>query len=407
MKDLKSKDAETSKAAQERIEKAAEKAAQNGKPPTKEEIDQAKKDLQDLNSTDKDKREAAEKKVDDKLGKAGREQLQKDMKNLQSGDPMKEKAAQDRIQKAAEDAAKKDPMGGKPPTKEEIGQAKKDLQDLNSPDKDKREAAEKKVDEKLGKADREQLQKDMKDLQSGDPKKQEEAKKRLEEMAKKPGKPGGKPSQQAAEELKNQVQDLTSDDKGKREAAEKKLDEQLGKPAREELQKNVEDLNSKDPKKQEEAKKKFEEMMKNFKPTGGAAPGQDGKPHEDNPANRLKTAELQLQQFEKNKHNKELLEKLGYTEAEYDRFLKGYRDMVGRQRDEVEKQAVGAAPKPAGPADLKVGEGSGNKKLETRPDGTNAGSGSGTPGTAPPGYSEAQRKFAEEAAKLRKSQENK
>ena len=54
-----------------------------------------------------------------------------------------------------------------------------------------------------------------------------------------------------------------------------------------------------------------------------------------------------------------------------------------------------------------VGEGSGGRKQETRSDGTTGTTGGAGPGTAPPGYSDAQQKFAKEATKLRKGQDKK
>jgi hypothetical protein len=56
---------------------------------------------------------------------------------------------------------------------------------------------------------------------------------------------------------------------------------------------------------------------------------------------------------------------------------------------------------------LNVNQGTNGQKLDTRPDKTDTATGSAGPGTAPPGYSDAQRKFAEEAAKLHRGQGNK
>ena len=130
--------------------------------------------------------------------------------------------------------------------------------------------------------------------------------------------------------------------------------------------------------------------------------------HKEDPRNRLKTAELRLKTFEEHRNDKELLNKIGYTREEYDQFLKSYQQRVAQMRDEVAKQEqAGTEPTPTGPAPLRVGEGSGNRKQETRSDGTTGTTGGAGPGTAPAGYSDAQRKFAEEAAKLRKGQDKK
>ena len=54
-----------------------------------------------------------------------------------------------------------------------------------------------------------------------------------------------------------------------------------------------------------------------------------------------------------------------------------------------------------GPTTIKIGEGAGARPVEKKIDGSSGTAGGGV-GTAPPGFSDAQRKFAEEAAKLRK-----
>ena len=259
-----------------------------------------------------------------------------------------------------------------------------------------------------------------KDLKSDDKQKQQEARRRLEEKAKeaagKGGEQGKQPnplSKEDVEKLAQQAKDLASTDEAKRKAAEEAFDKKVGKDVRDRLQKEMKDLNSDDPKTREDARKRLEEMAKSLPPgsderskdwrPGGSKPDRKGKPLGDNPANRLKTAKLQLQQFEKNKQNKELLDKLGYTDEEYKDFLKSYEEMVKRLRDDVAKG--GEQPKtelPTGPAPLKVGEGSRGSALEKRGDGTNAQGGAAGTGTAPPGYSDAQRKFAEEVSKQQK-----
>ena len=133
------------------------------------------------------------------------------------------------------------------------------------------------------------------------------------------------------------------------------------------------------------------------RPGGAGGRGMDEKLLADDPKNRLKTAELQLERFEKNRYNKDVQEELGYDQAQYDRFLESYREMVSRQRERV--AAADEQPKtPAGPPTITVG---GSGKVEAR--GTPAGTiGSVGPSAAPPGFADATRRFGEEAARLRR-----
>ena len=203
---------------------------------------------------------------------------------------------------------------------------------------------------------------------------------------------------------------MNSKDDGKREAAEKKVDEAVGKEQREQIQQDMKDAQSGDPKTAEAAKKRLEDRAKS-KPGDksksdqrgpGARPDTPGDKLDDDPKNRRKTADLQLKQFEKAKGDADLQKKLGYTPEQYDEFLKGYAEMVKRQNDAADKPEVLPPPNEAGgPTTIKVGEGAGTKPVVKRPDGSTGTAGTGV-GTAPPGFTDAQRKFAEEAAKLRK-----
>ena len=203
---------------------------------------------------------------------------------------------------------------------------------------------------------------------------------------------------------------MNSKDDGKREAAEKKVDEAVGKKQREQIQKDVKDAQSGDPKTAEAAKKRLEERAKpkpGDKTKGdqrgpGARPDTPGDKLDDDPKNRRKTADLQLKQFEKAKGDADLQKNLGYTPEQYDEFLKGYAEMVKRQNDAADTPEVLPPPNEAGgPTTIKVGEGAGTKPVVKRSDGSTGTAGTGV-GTAPPGFTDAQRKFAEEAAKLRK-----
>ena len=419
--------------AEKNADELTKKAAKNEEKtqPTKEDIDRARQKAEDLASDDKDKREAAEKEFDNAIGKDRREQLQKAMNDAKKGgNPEEQKTADQKADELTKKAAQNQKSQ---PSKEEIDRAKQKAEDLASDDKDKRDAAEKELDKQIGKDKREELQKAAKDAKSGDMKTKQAGEQKLDELAKEAAKDAKKqgdsqgasndpmadkgPSKEDIEKLAQQTKDLASDDKVKREAAEKELDKQIGKDKREELQQAMKDLQSGDPKKAEEAQKKLEEMAnaakgkqpgeddpKNPKLGGNPGKGQDGKPLEDDPKNRLKTAELRLKELEKNRYNTELQKKLGYTQEEYDRFLNGYRESVNQQRNDVEQLTqTPAPPRPVGPATVRVGEGG---KVDTRPNGATVDIGSVGPSAAPPGFTDAQRKFAEEAAKLRRQQAN-
>ena len=322
-------------------EKVTEKSSGgSAKKPDARELEEAVKDLK---SGDPAKEQAAREKLDQTFGKENQaaaekkaEQLERDLK---SNDPATQAAARKEIEQIAEQAKKngagdqptETPQGdaGKKPTPEQVKAAEQLAKDLTSKDDATREAAERKVDQAVGRGEREKLQRDLQDAQSGDPKKAADAKQRLDERAK-------------------------------------------GKPGKDDL-----------------------------KPRGpGDYTDEPGEKLKVDPKNRKKTADLQLKTFDKAKADKEFLKKLGYTPEQYDEFLKGYRDMLARQQAEAAKPELLPAPGEAGPATIRVAEG-GAKPLDKKPgDGANT-AGAGV-GTAPPGFSEAQRKFAEEAAKLRR-----
>ena len=368
------------------------------KEPTKEELDKLAKDAKDLNSTDPDKKKAAEKKLDEAVGKENREKLQRDMDGRAGEDRKKLQEDADRL---ARDKPKPAPAKPKAPTKEEIERLAKDAKDLNSADADKKKAAEEKFDKAVGQDARKQIQKDMKerDAAAG-----EAEKKKVEEAAKKAAKekadktPGAKPKEPTKEEVEQLGKDaknLDSPDAEQRKAAEDKLDGVLGKEAREQLQKNMKDLKGDDPQKAQEARDRLEKLAKDWQP-GNGSKGQDGKPLEENPANRLKSAELQLDEFKNYRGDKKFLKDNGMTDADYERFLKGYEEMVDRQRKEVDDAKLNPVQaRPQGPGTIGANDAS-NTRVKG---GTEAGiaPAAAGPSFAPPGFSEAQRDFAKEA----------
>ncbi|MGL6074285.1 MAG: hypothetical protein ACRC8S_09000 [Fimbriiglobus sp.] len=425
-------------------EKPNPKAGEKPSPEEKAKMEKNFKDaVKDLQSGDKDKQQAARDKLDKMMGKENREAAEKkaeELKNdLNSNDPAKRDAAQKELEKLTKDAkaqadkdlaGKPEPKPGDKPSPEEQAKMEKEFQDavkdLQSGEKNKQQAARDKLDKMMGKENREAAEKKAEelknDLNSNDPAKRDAAQKELEKLAKeakaqadknqagnKPEPNPQKPTPEQMEALKKKAEDLNSPDPAKREAAEKAVDDAIGEKSRQELQQDMKDLQSGDPKKAEEAKKRMQDKMNQAKgprknPGPGAPQETPGEKLTDDPKNRLKTAELQLKQFEKAKANEELQKELGYTPEQYERFLKGYRDMVNRLKDEV-AQTPANPQNTAGPTTIRVGEG-GAKAIDKAANATAGTSGSGT-GTAPPGYSEAQKKFAEEAAKLRKPETKK
>jgi collagen type III alpha len=350
------------------------------------------------------------------MGEENRKKLQQEMNELNSSDQKRREDAQRRLENQAEEAMKKNgDKSEKKPTEKDLKDLAEKAKDLNSTDPAKQEAARKELDQKLGKENREKLEKEMNALNSKDPMERKAAEERLKKAAEEMAKQAKEkpPSKEDVEKFAKEAEKLASKDEKERQEAEKKFDEILGEEARKQLQKDMEDMKSGDQKRQQEAMKRMQNAMKNSgaldqksKLGGSGRTDQEGKPIEDDPKNRLKTAELQLKTLKEAQKNQEAIKELGYTPEEYERFLKAYEERVKRLRDEVSEAATNPNKGPTGPTTLKVGEGSGGKKLETRSDGT-SGVNAGGAGTAPPGYSDAQKRFAEEAAKLRKSNEKK
>jgi collagen type III alpha len=450
--DLKSADPEKRNAAEQKLKDLAKQAERQGggQGETKVDPKEIEQAVKDLGSDDPNKKQAARDKLDRAFGKDARQQAEQIADDLKSGDPSREQAARKKLEDLAKQAGgqpNKDTAHGQP-SKEDVERWSQKARDLASDDKAKREAAEREFDQAVGKERRQDLQQQMKDLKAGDPKARQAAEERAKEAVRQAAQRDADHRQYSdnLRQMVDKARDLTSDDPAKRRAAEELFDKTVGKDNREQLQKDLrdpqkreearrtldaldlvarmqdlQDMKSDDPQKAEAARKRMAEWAKNRPPPGPPLPkpkdfrvggegsrGQEGSLHQDDPRNRLKTAELQLKSFEENRHNKELQNKLGWTQEEYDRFLAEQQKRVAQMRDEVARQErQGVEPQPTGPPTLRVGEGSGNRKLETRSDGTTTTSGGAGPGTAPAGYSEAQRRFAEEAAKLRKGQDKK
>ncbi len=316
----------------------------------------------------------------------------------------------------------KDPKGnsgsGEKQPKTEPKDLEKNIEDLDSKDEGTKKAAQDKLDEKFGKENREQIEKMQKDLKSDDPKTREAAKKKIEDMAKEANK-GNKPEEKNGElspmekaDLEKAAKDLNSKNEADRKAAEKKLDEKIGKEKREELQKELSKDEGNDPAGEQKALEKLKEQAKEAKNNqqrtskdpkkdtpehnGGGNLDKPGKAIDENPENRLKSMELQLDQFKKYRGKKEFLKENNYTDAEYEKFLKSYEDMVSQFRDDVDRKRLNPNAEATKPS---VGRNDGDtKRVGGR---TEAGGlqGAGGPAVAPPGFAEAQKRFAAEAAK--------
>ena len=458
---LKSEKPAERKAAQDKLDEYAP-PGQEGKPsgekppagqqpppkggPSREEIKDA---ASKLNSKDSTERAKAEKTIDEAIGKETREQAQKDAeqlkKDLTGTDPDKKKAAQAKLDKLAKDLkeqqAKEDAAnapkpgdGGEPKDKKGDGPAAKDAEkaarDLANGTPEQKQAARDTLDKTVGEPKRKEIEKQTEDAskaaQSGGAKEQADAKRKLDDVAKQAGqdaagKSGGQDEQgegkrpspeevkAAQEKAKQLADDLTGDDQAKREAAEKAVDDQIGKGEREKLQQDLKDAKAGDLAAQkrlqdradEAAKKGDGQPQKSGKP-GEPGPGGSGRsegqavPLKDDPRDRLRSAELQLADFEKVKADPALQRRLGYTPEQYQRFLDSFRKVVETERVAA-KEAEAKTPAATGPK-VNIDVGSKGQKLgkATGPAGSATGSATGK---APAGYSEVQRRLAEEAAK--------
>ena len=390
-KDMKDRDAAEQKKLEDAAKQEAEKApGSTMKQPTKEELEKLAQDAKDLNSTDDAKKKAAEKNLDKAVGKDNREKLQDEMKKRDAAE-----------KKSLEDTAKQQAQNQKPkePTKEELDKLTQDAKDLNSTDEAKKKAAEQNLDQTVGKDNREKLQKDLKERDAA----QAEAdKKKLEDAAKQAAKaeadktPGAKPKEPTKEEIDKLAQDakdLDSPDTAKKKVAEDKVDQSIGKPGREQLQKEMKEA-ANDPKKQQEARDRLGKLAEDWRPgTGGSSENRDSKPLEENAANRLKAAELQLDNFKNYRGKKEFLKENNMTDADYEKFLKGLDESVQRQRKDIDEAKLN--PRPTGPTSVGANDGSAGR-VQGKPTAT-AGPGTAGPSFAPPGFSEAQRDFAKDA----------
>jgi hypothetical protein len=123
-------------------------------------------------------------------------------------------------------------------------------------------------------------------------------------------------------------------------------------------------------------------------------------PMEDDKKNRAKAAQLNLIDFEKEEYRKKLQASKGWTDAEYDDFLKKYKDYVESLKNEAaasDKPAVAPMPGESGKPFTSLEGG----KVDPTTPGTGTTTNNGTT-SAPPGFEKARGKFQEALDALKK-----
>ncbi|MFO0801028.1 MAG: hypothetical protein U0804_26475 [Gemmataceae bacterium] len=364
--------------------------AQKGMPPEldpkqKADLEQAAKDL---TNPDPNKQKAARDKLDNALGKGAGQKLEDIAKGLNSNDPKEKAAAQqqlDDLRRQAEQLAGKEP-GAKGMNPMDSGMAK-GMEPTPSPmgmDKGMNPTASP-MDTGMAK---------------GGPKQD------TDPMA-------GPTPKFDPKELEGALNDLNSKDETKRDAAREKLDKAVGKEARQQAEQLQNDLKSGDPEREARAREKLDQLKQQAEktakdnPPGGKGNGKDdrfreggdvepnnAKAMDADPRNRAKSAELTLDQFERNRYNRDLQDRLGGTQEQYDRFLDDYRREVARLRRDAadaERPPPAAAGPPPRPIDINSGG-----RVEGSPAGAGA-AGVGGPTFSAPGFEDAMRRFREGA----------
>lgn len=424
-KDLKSDDKATQDAAKQKLENM--KKDINGGQKPKELTEQEKKELldaaKDLDSKNPQTKKDAQDKLDKAMGKENREKLEQMQKDLKSDDKATREAAEQKLEEMAKDAQKN--AGGQKP-KELTEQEKKELLDaaknLDSKDPKEKKEAQEKLDKAMGKENREKLEQMQKDLKSNDKATREAAEKQLQEMAKNAQQQGKQDTtaqkqpemtEEQKKELADAAQKLTSKDEAERKAAEQKIDDAIGKEKRQELQQDLKDLQGNDPAKAEQARKKMEKKLEEAKNAqggnsdkhndnkqdrlGGSGSQAPGKPLDANLENQLKAKELALDDFKKYQGDKKFLKENDWTEEEYNRFLKQEEAAVQKFREQVAEARVNPKPEASGPPTVGRNDGSTDRVVGRGK--ADKLDGSKGPAIAPPGFGDAIKRFNTETSK--------
>jgi hypothetical protein len=289
----------------------------------------------DMNSNDPQKREAAEKKLEEMVGKPAVDKAKKLRDDLQSGDKDRQQAAADELKelqkKAKEEQAKQggeqkpgagqkdqttkqepskngenDPTAKPEPGKggQKGGAAEKEqlakkpeaeqaMKDLAGNDEKKKAEAREQLDKTVGKDARDQAEKNLdarKDaaekMRSKDAKQQEQGKAAAEKLQREEierGTDAKKPNDADRldrKQIEDALKDLNSDDKDKQQAARDKLDKAAGKDAREKAEQMMKDLQSGDKDRQKAAMDELKKMQDDLKKEADRQAQNDPKPGE-------------------------------------------------------------------------------------------------------------------------------
>ncbi|HVK12296.1 MAG TPA: hypothetical protein VM597_26320 [Gemmataceae bacterium] len=330
-------------------------------------------------------------------------------------------AKKDNPGKAPDQVAKKEPgQGGDPKSKDDPSKG---------PDQVAKKEPGKGGDPKgSDKIDPKDLEKMAKDLAGNDPNAKADAEKKMEEMLKDP-----KSREQAMEQMKEMAKNASSEDVKKalqemmkkgNEAAKndpKKLDPRdlqdlakkldgMNEKEKQDLARKFEEA-MKDPELQDEMKKQADQVAKNGTPeqkkelndllkqlNGGQFPDFGGKPDPADPKNRLKSAELTLDDFKKRLAEadfKKKLQEAGWTEVDIDRWMKDQQATIDALRQQALKgewrdPRIAKSPLKGGPEKVTV-DGKAGGDLSR-----------GSQYAPPPGYQDPYKQFTIDAAKGKK-----
>jgi hypothetical protein len=393
--------------------KPEDKANGGGNAPMpKEKLDEKQmKELQDaakdLAGNDEAKKQAARDKLDKTVGEDKRKELEQLADDLKSPDKNKREAAEKKINDALKDMKDNKTAGKEPPkkgdnapkfddkTKQEIENA---IENLQNPDMDKQREAREKLDKTIGEDKRKELEQAMKVRGSDDPPKQNEAAKKIQDFkdqlnGKKDTKepqPDKKPTPEEINDLAKKAQDLNSDDADMRRAAEKELDDKIGEQNRKKLQEEMKNakMGMNPPKSPEDLKKQLEEWRE------GLGHGTEPLGQMERKKKELETAELQLEEFNKEKNREAMKKAKGWTDDEWKKWMDDYNKYVGKLRDEVNRPvAPSEAPMP------KANYNPGGGGTVTGLPGNGGTTTTTAPTAAPPGFEDATKRFQAELNK--------
>ncbi|HUR54641.1 MAG TPA: hypothetical protein VMZ71_10950, partial [Gemmataceae bacterium] len=117
----------------------------------------------------------------------------------------------------------------------------------------------------------------------------------------------------------------------------------------------------------------------------------------DDAKKRLESSQLQIEEFERNRFNKDLHDKLGWSQGDYDRFLEGAKQRTKDLEKEV-VQAEQELAKPLPPPGAATQNVSGASKVAARKGDGTASVGGTT--FAPPGFGKTAEGFRQDAQKF-------